>query len=98
LSQLQTLQFDTVKIDKSFVQNIEHGGEAIIRATLFIAREFGSQTVAEGIETQEQATALRDLGVDYLQGYLYSKPIRNDLLSQWLNEQTANSPTQALVV
>jgi diguanylate cyclase (GGDEF)-like protein len=97
LSQLQTLQFDTVKIDKSFVQNIEHGGEAIIRATLFIAREFGSQTVAEGIETQEQATALRDFGVDYLQGYLYSKPIRNDQLAQWLNEQNANSPTQALV-
>lgn len=97
LSQLQTLQFDTVKIDKSFVHNIEHGGEAIIRATLFIAREFGSQTVAEGIETQEQAVALRDLGVDFLQGYLYSKPVRNDKLGQWLNDQTANSPTQALV-
>ncbi len=84
LSQLQTLQFDTVKIDKSFVHNLDKGGEAIIRATLFIAKEFGSKTVAEGIETEQQARELHLMGVDYLQGYLYAKPMPNDELNQWL--------------
>lgn len=84
LSQLQTLSFDTVKIDKSFVHNMEKGGEAIIRATLFIAQEFGSKTVAEGIETEEHAKALSAMGVDYLQGYLYAKPMVNDEIGKWV--------------
>lgn len=95
LSQLQTLQFDTVKIDKSFVQNVDHGGEAIIRATLFIAQEFGSKTVAEGIETEQQAAALREMGVDYLQGYLYAKPMPNDQLIQWLVDN--NVSTESMI-
>lgn len=84
LSQLQTLQFDTIKIDKSFVHNLDQGGEAIIRATMFIAKEFGSKTIAEGIETVEQAKALHQMGVDYLQGFLYAKPMPNDELNAWL--------------
>lgn len=84
LSQLQNLDFDTVKIDKTFVHNFEQGGEAIIRATLFIAREFGCQSVAEGIETREQAEALKALGVNFLQGYLFAKPMPKDLLIHWL--------------
>jgi EAL domain-containing protein (putative c-di-GMP-specific phosphodiesterase class I) len=84
LSQLQTLSFDTVKIDRSFVQNLSQGGEAIIRATMFIAREFGSKTVAEGIETEQDAYALNALGVDYLQGFLFAKPMTKDDLSKWV--------------
>lgn len=88
LSQLQTLQFDTVKIDKSFVHNMEQGGEAIIRATLFIAKEFGSKTVAEGIETVKQAKALHQMGVDFLQGFLYAKPMPKDELNEWMKDHT----------
>lgn len=84
LSQLQTLEFDVIKIDRSFVQNLTQGNEAIIRATLFIAREFGCRTVAEGIETMEQAEELTAMGVDYLQGFMYSKPVPNDVLSEWV--------------
>lgn len=84
LSQLQTLNFDTIKIDRSFVQNLSQGGEAIIRATMFIAREFGSKTVAEGIETEQDAHALDEMGVDYLQGFLFAKPMVNDDLRDWV--------------
>lgn len=85
LSQLQTMSFDTIKIDRSFVQNLDQGGEAIIRATMFIAREFGSKTVAEGIETEQDAAAMKGLGVDYLQGFLFAKPMVNDNLSKWVS-------------
>ncbi len=85
LSQLQTLNFDTIKIDRSFVSNISKGGEAIIRATLFIAKEFGCKTVAEGIENDYEAKVLSEMGVDYLQGFLFAKPMVNDDISGWLD-------------
>jgi len=92
LSQLQTLKVNYVKIDKSFVDNMEHKGEAIIRATLFIARELNCQTVAEGVESKEQAMALSAMGVDYLQGYYFAKPMRNEDLIVWQNPVTSRSP------
>ena len=85
LSQLQTLPVNYVKIDKAFVDNIEGKGDAIIRATLFIARELNCRTVAEGVETKEQALALSAMGVDYLQGYYFAKPMKNEDLIVWKN-------------
>ncbi|MCC2618083.1 bifunctional diguanylate cyclase/phosphodiesterase [Aestuariibacter halophilus] len=95
LSQLQTLNVDTVKIDKTFVQNMADGGEAIIRATLFIAQEFGSQTVAEGIETEADADNMRALGVNYLQGFLYAKPMKNTELAAWISQHNSNQRQRA---
>jgi diguanylate cyclase (GGDEF)-like protein len=85
LSQLQTLPVNYVKIDKAFVDNIEGKGDAIIRATLFIARELNCKTVAEGVETREQALALSAMGVDFLQGYYFAKPMTNEDLNVWKN-------------
>jgi diguanylate cyclase (GGDEF)-like protein len=85
LSQLQTLPVNYVKIDKAFVDNFENKGDAIIRATLFIARELNCLTVAEGVETKEQAMALSAMGVDYLQGYYFAKPMKNEDLIVWQN-------------
>ncbi|MFT4938911.1 MAG: diguanylate cyclase (GGDEF)-like protein [Paraglaciecola sp.] len=89
LSQLQTLPVNYVKIDKSFVDNMESNGDAIIRATLFIARELNCLTIAEGVETKEQAMALSAMGVDFLQGYYFAKPMRNDDLIVWQNPITS---------
>lgn len=91
LSQLQSLPVNYVKIDKSFVDNIEGKGEAIIRATLFIAKELNCQTIAEGVETQDQAMALAAMGVDYLQGYYFARPMKNDDLAVWQNPITTQS-------
>lgn len=92
LSQLQTLNFDTIKIDRSFVLNMLQGGEAIIRATLFIANEFGSKTVAEGVESLHEAEKLSEMGVDYLQGFLFAKPMINDDLRQWVERIDTQQP------
>ena len=54
LSQLQSLPVNYIKIDKSFGDNIVGKGEAIIRATLFIARELNCKIIAEEVETKEQ--------------------------------------------
>lgn len=89
LSQLQSLPVNFVKIDKSFVDNIEGKGEAIIRATLFIAHELNCKTIAEGVETKEQAIALSAMGVDYLQGYYFAKPMKNEDLIVWQNPITS---------
>jgi diguanylate cyclase (GGDEF)-like protein len=92
LSQLQTLPVNYVKIDKAFVDNFENKGDAIIRATLFIARELNCKTVAEGVETKEQAMALSAMGVDFLQGYYFAKPMKNEDLIVWQNP-ISNFPT-----
>lgn len=76
MSQLQTLTFDIIKIDRSFVNNIDGKGKAIINATLYIAKELGCKTIAEGVETESQANTLEKLGADYLQGYFYSRPVK----------------------
>lgn len=88
LSQLQTLPVNHIKIDKTFVDNIEGKGEAIIRATQFIARELNCKTVAEGVESKAQAEMLFAMGIDYLQGYYFAKPMKNDKLAHWLKTTT----------
>jgi sensor c-di-GMP phosphodiesterase-like protein len=78
LSQLKKIDAEFLKIDKSFVQGLNHH-EASIRSSLVphileIAKITDIEVIAEGIETEEQADVLRLLGVRYGQGYFYSKP------------------------
>ncbi|QPG06366.1 EAL domain-containing protein [Salinimonas marina] len=87
LSQLQLLSFDRIKIDKSFVMNFTSSNQAIVRATLMIAKEFGCQTVAEGVETRWQAQQLQSMGVSHLQGYYFARPMPLNPLADWLTQQ-----------
>ena len=86
LSSLHLLPVDTVKIDRSFVSladtSMHH--RVLIEATIRVARSLGMKTVAEGIETDEQAAVIRTLGCDKGQGYLYSRPLPGDALTRWL--------------
>ncbi len=75
LSLLQSLSPDTVKIDRAFVEKLDSGGEAIIRATQYVGTEFNFHIVVEGIETKAQFDRVTALGVEYIQGYYLSKPI-----------------------
>lgn len=75
LSLIQYLNVDVVKIDRSFVMNIEHQGRDIVEAVMIMAQGFGYKVVAEGVETREQAEVLCHLGVHFLQGYYFSKPL-----------------------
>jgi diguanylate cyclase (GGDEF)-like protein/PAS domain S-box-containing protein len=76
LSYLRSFPFDKIKIDRSFIADIERNGdsEAIIRAIAELGASLGIETTAEGIETQEQLELVRRAGCTEVQGYLLSVP------------------------
>ena len=76
LSYLQSFPFDKIKIDKTFIANLERNAQsaAIVRAVLGLGRSLDLTTVAEGVETQAQLTILRSEGCDEMQGYLIGRP------------------------
>jgi len=88
LSQLRRFPIDTLKIDRSFVTGIpdDGGAVAIIRTIVALARSFGMETVAEGVETADQARILRQLGVEQLQGFLFSRPIAADAFAAMVGD------------
>ena len=76
LSYLKHLPLDTIKIDRSFVAGIDGAADrSIVDAVIALAHGLGIAVVAEGIETESQLDRLRDLGCDYGQGYLISRPV-----------------------
>ena len=84
LEYLQKLPISTLKIDRSFVMNLEHNqhNQNIVEATINLSHTLGLGVVAEGIETPEQLAILQNLGCDYGQGYLFSKPVEIDALER----------------
>ncbi len=82
LSYLQRLPMDTLKIDRSFVSELDGPAPrtGLVSAVLDLARSLGMDVVAEGVETVEQADRLRLLGVDRAQGWLFARPLRAEEL------------------
>ncbi|MBY4676308.1 bifunctional diguanylate cyclase/phosphodiesterase [Marinobacterium arenosum] len=77
LSYLKRFPFNTIKIDREFVRDLETdpGDQQLIVATIAMARGLGMRVVAEGVENREQQAFLKDAGCHYLQGYLLSRPL-----------------------
>ena len=100
LSSLQQLPVDVVKIDRSFVEQVESSAHHLVltEATVKVAQSLGMTTVAEGIETAGQFSALRTLGCDKGQGYLWSKPLGSAAAREWLQGRDASSSSQAGVI
>lgn len=87
LHHLHSLPFDVLKIDRSFVSRMTGGGEQplqIVRTIVELARVLGMDVVAEGIETREQYALLRKLGCRFGQGFLFSRPVTAETISQTL--------------
>ncbi|MGI9488540.1 MAG: putative bifunctional diguanylate cyclase/phosphodiesterase [Geminicoccaceae bacterium] len=76
LSYLKRFKVHKVKIDKTFVQDLEHdeSDHSIVRAVVMMSQAFGFKTIAEGVETRAQRDRLIALGCDEAQGYLFGKP------------------------
>jgi diguanylate cyclase (GGDEF)-like protein len=91
LSHLARLPIDTVKIDRSFVMNLEEAREHIVVATSVIAlgHRLGLTVVAEGVETHEQAAFLGNESCDLLQGYLFSRPVSAEKCADLLGGDSA---------
>jgi diguanylate cyclase (GGDEF)-like protein len=77
LSQLSMLPVDEIKIDRSFITHARLGGDAtaIVTSTIDLGHSMGLRVVAEGVEEPEAWNLLRQLGCDYAQGYLISRPL-----------------------
>jgi len=93
LSSLQQLPVDVVKIDRSFVSQIETSAHhrVLVEATVRVASSLGMRTVAEGIETAGQAALLAELHCDKGQGYWFGRPMSADALSVWLLQRLATA-------
>jgi diguanylate cyclase (GGDEF)-like protein/PAS domain S-box-containing protein len=87
LGYLRRAEFDTLKIDQSFVQAIsaqDAESTAIIRAVVALAGSLGMKTVAEGVATPEQLGIVRALGCDKIPGFIFSRPVTGETIREML--------------
>lgn len=90
---LKRLPVDTVKIDRSFLEDVpgDPDDESLIRAIITMSHSLGLQVISEGVETIEQQQFLQQQGCDELQGYLLSKPIPPEAFISLLQEQQSKT-------
>lgn len=97
LNYLHRLPFDTLKIDRSFVYSVGENGEnsEILQTIISLAKNLKMKVIAEGIETENQLYLLQNLGCDFGQGYLMSKPKPRDEAEKMLYERRQWLPESA---
>ncbi|MFT7246247.1 MAG: diguanylate cyclase (GGDEF)-like protein [Candidatus Azotimanducaceae bacterium] len=97
LAYLQKYPFDQIKIDKCFIDNILESSKsrALIKAVRILSTDLGMNLVAEGVETEQQADCLTAIGVDYLQGYYFSRPMPTEQIDRTYADdwRTLHAPT-----
>ena len=89
LDYIKRFPADRIKIDQTFVRNIgvDPADEAIVRATINMARNMDRHVVAEGVETEDHLRFLREYGCQELQGYLFSRPLPAAVFENMLSER-----------
>jgi EAL domain-containing protein (putative c-di-GMP-specific phosphodiesterase class I) len=86
LARLHELPLDTLKIDQSFVMRMAGGGDAaVVRSVVELAHALRLDVIAEGVEDEDTAERLLELGAECLQGYCISRPIPAPELEQWVD-------------
>ncbi|MEX3897856.1 EAL domain-containing protein [Paraburkholderia sp. BR10954] len=91
LDLLSRFQFDYVKIDRQFVSQVDTGGGDLIAGIVSVAKHYGLQVIAEGVETESQHAALRAAGVPFAKGYLYQRPVTAEQLAQRRHDNATTS-------
>ncbi|KAA9000663.1 EAL domain-containing protein [Affinibrenneria salicis] len=89
LSYLQTFPLDYLKIDKAFIGTIEsaHHDTPVLDAIVGLSRRLALDMVAEGVNTRHEYRYLKQNGINYLQGYLYARPMNSKSLMTWLRRR-----------
>lgn len=98
LSYLRRLPARQLKIDRSFVRDLDSSldAQAIVEAVVRLAHALGLKVVAEGVETQDQADILAQLHCDELQGFLFARPMSEHTLMKWLGQRQSASHVPAV--
>jgi EAL domain-containing protein (putative c-di-GMP-specific phosphodiesterase class I) len=97
LKYLQNLPIDTLKIDQSFIRDLDpstsgfSGNGAIVQAIVTLAQQLGLRVVAEGVETAEELEVLRQLGCDFVQGYLFARPMSVEECEHFLSSSSSGA-------
>lgn len=96
LSYLQHIPFDTLKLDRSFIKNVQHDtkSQAIVKAIITLAQSLKVRVVAEGVEHKQQLDFLKQECCDAVQGYLFSKPVSAEEAYQFYVRHQAKSGKQ----
>ncbi len=96
LSYLKSYPFDILKVDRSFVQDIDtdEGSVTLIDAIINMAQTFGMKVIAEGVENLQQRRILREKNCAMVQGYLYSPPLNADQFYEWAKRYCDVQQTQ----
>jgi len=96
LNMLKDFPFDVLKIDREFFSEsiTSESSIWILRKIVEMARGLGIKVICEGVETQEQVDMLKDLGVSYVQGYFYSKPIPHERYEEIYCTETEEYPEE----
>jgi EAL domain-containing protein (putative c-di-GMP-specific phosphodiesterase class I) len=94
---LRSFPFHSLKVDRSFVANIENTGDAaaIVHAMVSLGRGLGMRVTAEGVETAEQHLFLRAAGVHALQGFRFGRPVPPQAIAERIARQTRTNPPQS---
>lgn len=97
LSYLQNFPFDAIKVDKSFITDIECDQKSveIVRTIALMANSLDINLVAEGVETPGQLRQLQNLKYQTVQGYLLAKPMSVDAVEEYLQRQHHNCCSEA---
>ena len=92
LSYLKRFPLDTIKIDRSFINEIHESSDdqEITRAIIAMGQSVKLKTLAEGVETDEQLEILRSYGCDYIQGFFYGKPMTANDMTSYLEKQSVS--------
>jgi EAL domain-containing protein (putative c-di-GMP-specific phosphodiesterase class I) len=95
LSRLQGLPLDTLKIDRSFISDMDDDPDKreIVRVIVMLGQQLGMKVVAEGTETAEQVRFLKDLGCDYAQGFFFSRPVDAHAFEELLRTVRSRFPS-----
>lgn len=93
ITHLQHFDVDGIKLPGAFVKDLvnDHRCRAILQSLVALAHDLGLEVIAEGIETEQQLAFLRDLGCEYIQGFLFSKPMAAGAFEELL--RGANAPS-----
>ncbi len=88
LNMLRSFSVDVLKIDKSFIDNLDERNKIVLSNIIRMAHELSMEVVAEGVETKEQALYLGEIGCHTLQGYLFDKPLAKEEFERKLQSGT----------